>query len=546
MKLKYFPHVFFITFLNMALSTSSFTQICFSPATRFPIDSIAWAMVSADFNGDGINDIAAGNRFTKNVSILIGTGNGSFSSANHFPVSGFPKSIISVDFNGDGKMDLATANPDSNNVSVLLGNGLGGFSAATNFKVGNKPGAIIAADFNGDGIIDLATSNYWADSVSVLFGNGLGGFLTGADFAVQHGPQSLISADFNHDGKTDIATANQDSSSISILLNNGLGGFATAMNLIAGGHPEDIIAADFNGDSIIDIASSIITDSNLSYVAIFTGNGLGGFSNPVNFAVDLGSLSLLAADFNNDGIIDIATSNWHASTISVILGNGFGSFSAETSYITGVRPLKIITADFNRDGEMDLATSSQLVSNVSVHLNCTLKAGFSGTPDTVCSGQTVYFVDKSINTPNAWYWTFSGGTPYFSNSPTPAIIYDSIGTFNVKLVVTNATGTDSTIQNSYITVNLCLDDAPLHYNYPNSLEIFPNPTSGRFILEFEGSTHFINAEVKIYNAFGAQVFNEVITNSKNEINLKNVPNGIYLLQLNTAESLFERKIVVYK
>ncbi|MBI5746989.1 MAG: VCBS repeat-containing protein [Nitrospirae bacterium] len=54
------------------------------------------------------------------VSILLGTGTGSFGAATNFAVGSFPGSVSIGDLNLDGKPDLAVANSDSSNVSILL------------------------------------------------------------------------------------------------------------------------------------------------------------------------------------------------------------------------------------------------------------------------------------------------------------------------------------------------------------------------------------------------------------------------------------------
>ena len=59
------------------------------------------------------------------------------------------------DFNGDGRQDLVTANQNSSNVSILLGSGAGSFGVATNFPLGTIPRAVVVGDFNGDGKLDL-------------------------------------------------------------------------------------------------------------------------------------------------------------------------------------------------------------------------------------------------------------------------------------------------------------------------------------------------------------------------------------------------------
>jgi hypothetical protein len=113
------------------------------------------------------------------VSILIGTGTGSFVTTTSFSVGPNAYSIVGDDFDGDGKIDLAIANSGSANVSVFLGNNTGGFGLSTNFTTSGGPSSIISADFNGDGRVDLATANSDSSNISILlncFGAGLTNF----------------------------------------------------------------------------------------------------------------------------------------------------------------------------------------------------------------------------------------------------------------------------------------------------------------------------------------------------------------------------------
>jgi hypothetical protein len=62
------------------------------------------------------------------------------------------------DFNADGKLDLAFID-SSDNVSILLGTGTGSFGTPTKFKAGNDPIGLATGDFNGDNKPDLAVTN---------------------------------------------------------------------------------------------------------------------------------------------------------------------------------------------------------------------------------------------------------------------------------------------------------------------------------------------------------------------------------------------------
>lgn len=80
-------------------------------------------------------------------------------------------------------------------------------------------------------------------------------------------------------------------------------------------------------------------------------------------------------------------------------------------------------------------------------------AVFSSDKTSICAGTAVVFTDKSGNAPTSWKWSFSGGNPASSTQQNPTVTYATAGTYDVKLVVTNSQGADSTVQTKYITVN---------------------------------------------------------------------------------------------
>ena len=79
-------------------------------------------------------------------------------------------------------------------------------------------------------------------------------------------------------------------------------------------------------------------------------------------------------------------------------------------------------------------------------------AGFTGTPATLCSGQTASFTDQSTNSPTSWSWTFAGGMPPSSTVQNPSVVYNTAGTYSVSLTATNTFGSTTASQTNYITV----------------------------------------------------------------------------------------------
>ena len=97
-----------------------------------------------------------------------------FNLAVNYAVATGPQDVVTADFNGDGRQDIATANNGSHNVSILLGNANGTFQPAQNSSTGANPLSIAVGDFNEDGKLDVATAN--VGDVSVLLSNGNGTF----------------------------------------------------------------------------------------------------------------------------------------------------------------------------------------------------------------------------------------------------------------------------------------------------------------------------------------------------------------------------------
>ena len=79
-------------------------------------------------------------------------------------------------------------------------------------------------------------------------------------------------------------------------------------------------------------------------------------------------------------------------------------------------------------------------------------ADFSGTPASLMEGQTVSFTDQSTNNPTSWLWSFPGGTPSISTSANPIVTYNTVGTYDVSLTVSNSEGSDSETKTAYIEV----------------------------------------------------------------------------------------------
>lgn len=290
--------------------------------------------------------------------------------ANQPQVGIQPTSIATADFNGDGVIDLAVTNFDETpeapapgtTISILLGNGNGTFAPQTLFTTGAGPRYVVAARLNADSHIDLAIANYWGDSVTILLGQGDGTFVGGNALAAGDAPFTMDVALLNGDAHRDLAVTNSGDGTISIFLGNGDGTFAAPTSIAAGGTtPTAITIADTNGDLAMDLVYTTGFDLQQRL-----GAGNGTFAAPVSLGALNGSEGITTGSFNADSIPDVAATSTGTSMAYVYVGNGNGTFSAPSSTSTGSSPYSIVAQDFNGDEKLDWAAVNYNSSNVSV------------------------------------------------------------------------------------------------------------------------------------------------------------------------------------
>jgi FG-GAP-like repeat len=214
-------------------------------------------------------------------------------------------------------------------------------------------GSLAFAGSTNNGVkINLALGG---PATTILLGDGKGSFVSGPTYAIAGAPLPETGSD----GKTNLVFVTE--TGISLLPGNGDGTFQGLPNLPVG--PTGFVAADFNRDGLSDIA--FIGDNGNLTTAVGRGDGTLAITSQIAATA---SEFLLAADFNADGRPDVAAilpgvamqEILPDSQLFLYKGNGDGTFQSPSTgidlHITGA--VHAATGDFNGDGHLDIVVSA--------------------------------------------------------------------------------------------------------------------------------------------------------------------------------------------
>lgn len=388
------------------LNINTVTVTC-APAPsilRFDHFTLGGDLTTGDFNGDGIPDLAC-NLATLDenplgldreyIRYLYGQGNGTFTAAHdtEILVEGL---WVGSDRRGPNRLAF-DANDDGLD-DYILGPSLylGGANAPSSSALTFSDAAVLAnyspihlADINNDGLGDIVSMIYGASVLhffATQINNGDGTFAPLQKFAERQSmgwpnidrPHNFLLTDVDSDGNIDLIAIVQRSPvqthllGLDILYGRGDGTFepsAGAINL-----PEtikleqwwysiEIAAGDFDGDSDVDLA--IASGSN--FIQIMRNEGDRTLTAGRQVIAGSIPIHVRAADFDDDGILDLASVNATSRTLHINFGAGDGSFGDASGgaqgryrsipFGTGTEVFDMVLADFDMDGTLDIAVA---------------------------------------------------------------------------------------------------------------------------------------------------------------------------------------------
>ncbi len=158
--------------------------------------------------------------------------------------------------------------------------------------------------------------------------------------------------DLNNDGYSDLTSVNEHADDLRILLNDGAGHYPVvgAPIVMGTGTASPSEAADFDNDGEIDL---VVTTAHNNETRVLFGDGQGGFPNMDKYTTGNATRAVAVADIDFDGDDDILTANRDDGTMNRLDNQGDGTFIVSTFNPAGNGESALALADANNDGIAD-------------------------------------------------------------------------------------------------------------------------------------------------------------------------------------------------
>jgi VCBS repeat protein len=335
----------------------------FSLPERFPDTCCNGLNGVADLDGDEFPDFLSGSIQDFYSLTILWSDSGNGFQAIHLPIGDRPLRPDAGDLDGDGVRDLAVlinTVPDKGRVTVLQNDGGMRFEAQAALNLDIVATIQLIADMDGDELLDLVEVGN--QQAQLLKNQGGFKFSRSRPISLDQCLTDVIAVDVDQDGDLDLVSAHRECVKISLSLvkNRGDGTFDPPVELLAGTGARSLVAGDFDEDGLPDLVVADQGSEPIKSLRLFINRT----DRPGSFLPDrilfqrpngLGRVD--AQDIDGDGHLDLVLLFGGRPRDWIFLNDPSapGSFMAPEGLLARDQYSRLFLSDLNRDGRVDLA-----------------------------------------------------------------------------------------------------------------------------------------------------------------------------------------------
>jgi len=308
-----------------------------------------------DFSGDAKGDLIALGAMDPLVSVLFRHKETEFWGYPALPMTTEPGAGVFDDFNGDGFTDLVVTGRNESKLDFFAGTGAGTlekYPETQDFP--NLLSNLVSIQIDADPALELAAIDLGFGLIRIL------DFVSGTEFVeisnmpLGYGALGLLSADCDGDGLDDLVGVSPFNKTVKIYYGLAGGLFTDPVEVVFDGQVRGVEVIDLTADGLLDL---IVTDS---ITKVYTAKNLGNREyQPYSWSnAGAGALYIGVGDFDNDLDNDVVIGNTSDESLSYLENMGDGSLQTIiASSIMPEKPTGLTCADFNLDGLVDIAVN---------------------------------------------------------------------------------------------------------------------------------------------------------------------------------------------
>ena len=272
-------------------------------------------------------------------------------------------------------------------------------------------------------------------------------------------------------------------------------------------------------------STQTITAASTGIYSVFVTSGCGSDSDTISVIVN----PIPPVDLGNDTMI--------CSGDTIILDAGMipgALYNWSTGELT-----QAITVDTSGSYIVEASDTVGCVGTDTIAIN--VSNGPTAAFSWIASGLSVTFSNNSVDG-ITYLWDFGDGDTSTSSNSTVIHTYATDGTYPVMLIANSPCGSDTITDTSVTVVSTGIAKVIVQ----EQIKVYPNPGEGIFTIRLTGFKNE-NIQLTIFDLHGRIINNEALlikNELTKEVDITNLPKGLYYVRLTTKEKTIIRKLVI--